>query len=158
MISRNFFLYYFDMKDLSKADLIFGLKIIWSPDSISISQSYCTQLLIDKFGHSDFSLISTPLDLFIQLLKNSNKLVNKKDMLKSLDFSCISPIISDLTLLMLFLDLVNILIILVGFIGLFLKEFLDILKISFHIILDYWLSSCIEGIQWWQLSFWFIWC
>ena len=71
------------MKNLGETDVNFGMKIIRSPNSIP--QSHYTQLLIDKFGYSDFPPISTPFDPSIKLFKNSNKLAIKKSMLKSLD-------------------------------------------------------------------------
>ena len=64
------------MKDLGETDVNFGMKIIQSPNSIS--QSHYTQLLIDKFGYSDFSPISTPFDPSIQLFNYSNKLANQE--------------------------------------------------------------------------------
>ena len=50
------------MEDLDEADLIIGMNIFWSLDFISLSQSHYIQLLIDKFGYSDYSRVSTPVD------------------------------------------------------------------------------------------------
>lgn len=129
---KKFLSYYFDMKDLVEIDLILGMKIIRSPIS-SISKSYYTQLLIDKFSYSNFSPVSSPFDPSIQLLKNFDKPYESNKICSN---HWISSIVLDLTLLILFLNLIDILVILVGFIGLLQKESLYILKIPFHIILD----------------------
>ena len=50
------------MKDLGNADLILGMKIVRTFNSIHLSQSHYTQKLLDKFGYSDYSSISTPYD------------------------------------------------------------------------------------------------
>ena len=76
MSKKNF--QHFDMNDLGEADLILQMKINRSSDFISLSQSYYTQLLIDKFGYSDLSPISTFFDPSIQLFKNYDKSVNQE--------------------------------------------------------------------------------
>ena len=66
------------MKDLGEVDLILGMKIIRSFDSISLTHSHYTQLLIDKFSYSDYSSISTSFDPFIQLFKILDKPMNQE--------------------------------------------------------------------------------
>ena len=74
---KKFLFHHFDMKDLGEANQILGMKIIRTSEYISLSQSHYTRSLIDKFGYSKFSSVSTPFDPSIQLLKNTENLLNQ---------------------------------------------------------------------------------
>ena len=48
----------FDMKDMSKASVILGIKIIRRDKSIMLTQEYYIQKLLKTFGHFDVTLVS----------------------------------------------------------------------------------------------------
>ena len=54
------------------------MKIIRTKNSIYLSQSHYTQKLLDKFGYSDYSTVSTPYDPSIHLTKNTEKSINQE--------------------------------------------------------------------------------
>ena len=66
------------MKNLSEADLILGMKIIRTSDSICLSQSHYPQMIINKFKYLDYFFVSTPYDLSIHLLNNTKRSVNQE--------------------------------------------------------------------------------
>ena len=61
------------MKDLSEADTILDITIIYTSDSICLPQSHYTQMVIHKFGYSDYSSVPTH-DPSIHLLKEYRKI------------------------------------------------------------------------------------
>ena len=71
--------HHFNMKDLDKVDLILDMKIICTSNSICLSQSHFTQMIINKFRYFDYSFVSTPYDSSGHLLKNIKKSVNQKN-------------------------------------------------------------------------------
>ena len=75
---KKFLSDHFDMKDLGNADLILGMKIVRIDNSIHLCQSDYTQKLLDKFGYSDYSSVSTPYDPSIYLVKNTKNSINQK--------------------------------------------------------------------------------
>ena len=75
---KKFLSHRFDMKDLGKAELILGMKIIRTNNSIQLTQSHYTQKLIDKFGYSNYSSVSTPYDPSIHLVKNTEISINQE--------------------------------------------------------------------------------
>ena len=74
---KNFLSHHFNMKDLGNADLILGMKIIRTVESISLSQSHYTKKLIDKFGYSNYSTFSSPFDPSTHLTKNTGIPINQ---------------------------------------------------------------------------------
>ena len=66
------------MKYLGEADIILNMKIICTFDSIYLSKSHYTQMVINKFGYCDSISVSTPCDPSIHLLKNREKSVNQE--------------------------------------------------------------------------------
>jgi hypothetical protein len=48
----------FDMKDMSEASVILGIKIIRRDKSIMLTQEYYIQKLLKTFGHFDVTLVS----------------------------------------------------------------------------------------------------
>jgi hypothetical protein len=48
----------FDMKDMSEASVILGIKIIRRDKSIMLTQEHYIQKLLKTFGHFDVTLVS----------------------------------------------------------------------------------------------------
>ena len=61
----------FDMKDLGRVEVIFGIQTTRDGDSIGLTQSHYMEKLLKKFNYYDVSALSTPLDLAISLKKNA---------------------------------------------------------------------------------------
>ena len=59
---QSFLAYKFDMKDMGKASVISGLKIIRKGDSILLSQEHYVEKLLRKYKYYDCKLVSTPYD------------------------------------------------------------------------------------------------
>ena len=60
----------FDIKDLGGANVILGIKIFRDNDCITLSQSHYAEKILKKFEYFDMSLMSTPFDLKVHLIKN----------------------------------------------------------------------------------------
>ena len=58
MLSSNF-----DMKDLGVADLILGVRIIRTPQGLTLSQSHYIEKVLDKFNYLNFNVVKTQIDL-----------------------------------------------------------------------------------------------
>ena len=58
------------MKDLGKADVILGIKIIRNSERITLSQSHYVEKVLKKFNHFDCDLVRTLYDPNIHLKKN----------------------------------------------------------------------------------------
>ncbi|XP_062111187.1 secreted RxLR effector protein 161-like [Humulus lupulus] len=63
----------FDMKDMGLADVILGIKIIRTPDGLSLSQSHYVDKILDKFGKDDSGISRTPIDTSQHLSKNNGE-------------------------------------------------------------------------------------
>lgn len=59
----------FDVKDLGVIDLI-GIKILKTPNILTLSQSHYIQKLLKNFKHLKFKRAKTPIDMNIHLEKN----------------------------------------------------------------------------------------
>ncbi|KAL0322301.1 UNVERIFIED_CONTAM: Retrovirus-related Pol polyprotein from transposon TNT 1-94 [Sesamum calycinum] len=59
-------------KDMGKADVILGIKLIRSIDGITISQSHYVEKIIEKFGYQNSRIAKTPYDSSIALFKNKS--------------------------------------------------------------------------------------
>ena len=66
MLSNNF-----DMKDLGVADVILGIKIIRTPDGISLSQSHYVDKMIERFKNHEIKENTNSLLPHIHLRKNT---------------------------------------------------------------------------------------
>ena len=75
---KKFLSDHFDMKELGNADLILGMKIVRTDNSIHLCQSHYTQKLLDKFRYSDYSSVSTPYDPSIHLMKNTENSIHQE--------------------------------------------------------------------------------
>ncbi|KAL0440640.1 UNVERIFIED_CONTAM: hypothetical protein Sradi_0002900, partial [Sesamum radiatum] len=60
------------MKDMGKADVILGIKLIHSTDGTIISQSHYVEKIIEKFGYQNSRIAKTPYDFSVALLKNES--------------------------------------------------------------------------------------
>jgi len=65
------------MKDMGKASVILGVKVIRKRDSILLFQEQYTEKLLRKFGYYDFKLVSTPYDANSQLKKNRRDYISQ---------------------------------------------------------------------------------
>lgn len=63
----------FDMKDLSVADVILGMKISRKSDGLVLSQSHYIKKVLEKFKEYDDSQVRTPVDVNIHLTKNKGQ-------------------------------------------------------------------------------------
>ena len=62
----------FEMKDMGVANVILGLKLIWSVVGIAISQSHYVEKVLEKFGYEDCKAVRTPFDSSKTLYKNKS--------------------------------------------------------------------------------------
>ena len=58
------------MKDLGKAYVILGIKIIRNSEGITLSQTHYVEKVLKKFSHFDCDPVRTPYDPSIHLKKN----------------------------------------------------------------------------------------
>ncbi|KAL0437598.1 UNVERIFIED_CONTAM: Autophagy-related protein 18a, partial [Sesamum radiatum] len=61
-----------ERKDMGKADVILGIKLIRSIDVIVISQSHYVEKIIEKFGYQNNRIAKMPYDSSIALFKNES--------------------------------------------------------------------------------------
>ena len=52
----------FDMKNMGDTNVILGTRILKNKNKIMLPQSYYIEKILNKFNHSDYILVSTPLD------------------------------------------------------------------------------------------------
>ena len=50
------------MKDLGTADVILGIKILYTKDGIGLSQSHYIENMLKKYGYFDLLELSVPYD------------------------------------------------------------------------------------------------
>ena len=67
----------FDIKYLGGANVILGIKIFRDNDCITLSQSHYAEKILKKFEYFDMSLMSTPFDLKVHLIKNRGDTVSQ---------------------------------------------------------------------------------
>jgi hypothetical protein len=67
----------FDMKDLGKADLLLGIKVIHDPLAIILTQQHYISLLLDLYGMAGCRTVSTPLVPNSHFDKATNEEVNR---------------------------------------------------------------------------------
>ncbi|XP_074337413.1 uncharacterized protein LOC141674601 [Apium graveolens] len=60
----------FDMKDLGEAEVILGIKIKRTKNSISISQSHYIEKILKRFNFNNCSPVSTPIDPSLKLVSS----------------------------------------------------------------------------------------
>ena len=60
----------FDMKDLGVVDLILGIRILKTPQGLTLSQSHYIERVLDKFKYLNFNVVKTPIDLSFTFQKN----------------------------------------------------------------------------------------
>lgn len=77
--TKKFLFFKFDMKDLGEADVILGIKILRTPRELMLNQSHYMKKILEKFGHSNCSPVSTSYDSSIHLKKNISNLVAQID-------------------------------------------------------------------------------
>lgn len=63
----------FEMKDMGLADVILGIKIIITPQGISLSQSHYVEKILQKYNKYDQSPVRTPVDPSHHLFKNKGE-------------------------------------------------------------------------------------
>ncbi|KAL0298456.1 UNVERIFIED_CONTAM: Retrovirus-related Pol polyprotein from transposon TNT 1-94 [Sesamum radiatum] len=59
--TKSFLMNKFEMKDMGKADVILGIKLIRSIDGITISQSHYVEKIIEKFGYQNSRIAKNAL-------------------------------------------------------------------------------------------------
>jgi len=67
----------FEMKDMSEASVILGVKIIRKGDSTLLFQEKYTEKLLKKVGYYDFKSIRTPYDANSKLKKNKRESISQ---------------------------------------------------------------------------------
>ena len=67
----------FDMKDMGPADVILGIKIIRSLDSIILTQSHYVDTILDKFNKDDSGIAKAPIDASQHLSKNRGESISQ---------------------------------------------------------------------------------
>ena len=67
----------FDMKDMKLANVILGVKILWTSDGLVLSQLHYVDKIPNKFGKNDFGVARTPLDINIHMSKNKSESVSQ---------------------------------------------------------------------------------
>jgi len=67
----------FEMKDMSEANVILGVKVIRKGDNILLSQEQYTEKLLRKFGYYDFKSVSTHYDANSKLMKNRGESISQ---------------------------------------------------------------------------------
>ena len=75
--TKKFLSEQFSMKDLGVADVILGIKIMYSKDGIGLSQSHYIENILKKYGYFDLSELSIPYDYNKKLQSNSGKPVRQ---------------------------------------------------------------------------------
>ena len=68
--TKRFLASQFEMKNMSEAKVILGVKIIRMGDSIILSQEHYVEKILKRFGHFDAKPVSTPYDANTHLMKN----------------------------------------------------------------------------------------
>ena len=70
--TKSFLKMHFEMKDMSEASVILGIKLTQSTDGITLSQSpYIEKSIPEKYGYSNCAIAGTPYDSKVALVKNS---------------------------------------------------------------------------------------
>ena len=72
--TKRFLSSQFDMKDMSEAKVILGVKITRMGDNIMLSQEHYVEKILKRFGHFDVKPMSTPYDANTRLMKNRGDL------------------------------------------------------------------------------------
>ena len=65
------------MKDLGTADVILGIKIIYSEEGIGLSQSHYVESMLRKYGYYDLPELFVPYDYNKKLRPNTGRLVEQ---------------------------------------------------------------------------------
>ena len=68
--TKRFLASQFDMKDMSEAKVILGVKITRMGDSMILSQEHYVKEIFKRFRHIDAKPMSTPYDANTHLMKN----------------------------------------------------------------------------------------
>lgn len=69
---------HFDMKDMGKADVILGIKIVKTPEGIILTQSHYVEKVLRKFNAYDVTPLRSPVDLSLHLTKNRGEPVSQQ--------------------------------------------------------------------------------
>ncbi|GJU48244.1 zinc finger, CCHC-type containing protein [Tanacetum coccineum] len=76
-LTKEFLSSKFFMKNMKKADVIFGIRIKHGSNGIAISQSYYIEKVLKKFNYFDCTLVSTPMDTSEKLMPNNGQAVSQ---------------------------------------------------------------------------------
>ena len=71
--TKRFLASQFDMKDMSEAKVILGVKIMGMGDSIMLSQEHYVEKILKRFKHFDVKPMSTPYDANTHLIKKKSR-------------------------------------------------------------------------------------
>jgi hypothetical protein len=82
--TKEFLSSQFEMKDLGEADVILGVKVIRTPNGISLSQAHYVEKVLKKFNCFDAVPARTPYDPSMPLCKNMGKSVSQEEYAKIL--------------------------------------------------------------------------
>ena len=74
----------FDMKDLGEAEVILGIKIKRTKNSISISQSHYIEKILKRFNFNNCSPVSTPIDPSLKLVSSKGVVVSQLEFLRAI--------------------------------------------------------------------------
>ena len=79
--TKSFLRSKFDMKDLGEVEIILGIKITRTLNSLNLSQEHYVEKVLKKSKHFDCKPVSTPYDPIYQLKKIKDILLPKLTML-----------------------------------------------------------------------------
>ena len=66
----------FDMKYSGVANVIIEIKIVRKSDELTLSQSYYTEKILDKFSKGDNRIVETLMNISVYLSKNKGKVID----------------------------------------------------------------------------------
>jgi hypothetical protein len=66
----------FDMKYSGVANVIIEIKIARKSDELTLSQSYYTEKILDKFSKDDNRIVETLMNISVYLSKNKGKVID----------------------------------------------------------------------------------
>ena len=75
--TKEFLSAQFSMKDLVTADVILGIKILYTKDGIELSQSHYIENMLKKYGYFNLSELSVPYDHNKKLWPNTERPVRQ---------------------------------------------------------------------------------
>jgi len=75
--AKEFLSAQFSMKDFWVADVILGIKILYTKDGIGLSQSHYIENMLKKYGYFDLPELYVPYDYYKKLRPNTGRPVKQ---------------------------------------------------------------------------------